>query len=53
MGMLAGKPMTREEALQILNIEEETKQSEPNANMEEAIPSDVIMDRFEKLMEKN
>ena len=50
MGMLSGQAMTREEALLILNIEEETKQSEPNPNMEESVPADLIMERYETLM---
>mgnify|MGYP000863899587 CR=1 FL=1 len=45
--------MTREEALLILNIEEETKQTEPNPSMEESIPADLIMERYETLMQKN
>ena len=53
MGMMGGSPMTRNEALMILNIEEETKQTQPNENMEEVVTADAIMDRYETLMEKN
>ena len=45
--------MTREEALQILNIEEDEKPSGPNEDMEETLDPAEIMDRFETLIEKN
>ena len=44
MGMMAGRAMTRDEALKILNIEEEEK---------EEIDPEEVMDRFNTLIEKN
>ena len=43
--MFAGRPMTRDEALKILNIEE--------ADSEEEIDPEEVMKRFETLIEKN
>ena len=51
MGMMGGKPMTREEALLILNIEEE-KQADLE-NMENNLDPALIMERFDTLIEKN
>ena len=51
MGMMGGKPMTREEALLILNIEEE-KQADLD-NMENNLDPALIMERFDTLIEKN
>jgi mitochondrial import inner membrane translocase subunit TIM16 len=45
MGSMITTPMTREEALQILNIPKESEQ--PN------IEPDKVMERFETLIEKN
>ena len=45
MGMIAGKQMTRQEAMQILNIPEE--------EAEEELKPDDIMERFDTLIEKN
>ena len=45
MGMFAGKPMTRDEAIQILGIELEDSDDE--------LDPEVVMERFETLIEKN
>ena len=53
MGMLAGRPMTRSEAIQILELaEEEAKESDDEFAQETIDPKD-IMDRFDVLIEKN
>ena len=62
MGMMAGKTMTREEAMAILNIEEgdkldSEKESEPELDEEgyskETLDPELIMKRFETMIEKN
>ena len=49
--MMGGKAMTRDEALLILNIEEE-KQAELS-DAEETLDPALIMERFDTLIEKN
>ena len=52
MGMISGKPMTREEAMGILNIEEAAAELDED-NFEATLDPKVIMERFETLIEKN
>ena len=47
MGMLGGRPMTRDEAFKILNINQE----EGTENDE--VDHEMIMERFDTLLEKN
>ena len=55
MGTMAGKEMKREEALQILAIEEDEHREEDHDSDEETIkiPAELIMERFEALIQKN
>ena len=54
MGAIAGKPMSRNEALMILSIdEEEHKGEDSDSEKEIKIPADLIMKRFDTLIEKN
>jgi len=49
MGSMIKTPMTREEALQILNIEAK----EPEAGAKPNAEAEKVMERFETLYEKN
>ena len=54
MGTIAGKPMSRSEALMIMNIDEEEHKGEDHDSDDEVeIPADLIMERFGTLIEKN
>ena len=44
MGMFAGRPMTRDEALKILNID---------SDEEDDLDPEHVMERFDTLIEKN
>lgn len=52
MGTLAGSPMTRDEALKILNIEEVELKDEDGYSKSNVDPKE-IMERFDSLIEKN
>ena len=53
--MLAGKPMTRSEAMEILAIEDDASASEPDSqdHADETLDPQLIMKRFDTLIEKN
>ena len=55
MGALIKTPMTRTEACQILNIELDDKDAAGNGDEAENEPIDhkIVMERFDKLFEKN
>ena len=55
MGTMAGKPMSRSEALMIMNIDEEEYKAEDHDSDDDdvEIPADLIMERFGTLIEKN
>ena len=55
MGMLAGKPMTRSEAMEILAISDDASASEPDSqdHADETLDPQLIMKRFDTLIEKN
>ena len=53
MGMLAGRPMTRSEAMLILNLAEEEEEKKGEEFPEETLDPKEIMQRFDTLIEKN
>ena len=53
MGMLAGRPMTRSEAMLILNLAEEDEEKKGEEFPEETLDPKEIMERFDTLIEKN
>ena len=53
MGMLAGRPMTRSEAMLILNLAEEEEEKKGEEFPEETLDPKEIMERFDTLIEKN
>ena len=53
MGMLAGRPMTRSEAIQILQLTEEEEKESDDEFQQETLDPTEIMARFDTLIEKN
>ena len=52
MGVIAGKPMSRDEALKILNLDE-TVAADKAGDRSTDLDSETIMKRFDTLIEKN
>ena len=53
MGMMAGRQMTREEAIMILGISDEEPVKDEEGNRVEGLDPEEIMQRFDTLIEKN
>ena len=53
VGVVAGKPMAREEALEILALKDPEVKKDENGNQIETLTPEEIMERFETLLEKN
>ena len=53
MGMMAGRQLTREEALLILGVPEGEEIKNEDGNRVETLDPEFIMSRFDTLIEKN